>query len=144
MFLVKRILFPTDFSPCANEALDHGSFRMASSQVVLQYLQCTSVTGDEEVGLLVSFDGACRDNPGDASLGVCAWWGKWCSGSFQEEGCFLRRGVRLGIGTNNTAEAEAMAVAIREALRWHFEVTEALAEFVGRPSSSTRSSWMTL
>jgi hypothetical protein len=38
----------------------------------------------------------------------------------------LRRGDRIGMNTNNAAEAQGMAAALREALRWHFEVLEAL------------------
>ena len=30
-----------------------------------------------QIGMMFSFDGAARGNPGPSSLGHCAWWGTW-------------------------------------------------------------------
>jgi len=49
----------------------------------------------------------------------------------------LRRGVRLGIATNNVAEAEALAAAMREAVRWHFQVLETLTQCAQRMRNTT-------
>ena len=44
-------------------------------------------------------------------------------------GLVLQRGVRLGIGTNNSAEAFALTTAVKTALRFNFWVAEQLAKF---------------
>jgi len=120
----------------ANQALDEGSFRQADGREALRFLQYLMGSDGqrEQVGVLFAFDGASRGNPGDAALGTCAWWGGWSDGSFSERGLLMRRGDRLGVATNNYAEAAAMSTALREAVRWHFEVSEELA----RLTRSTR------
>ena len=79
-----------------------------------------------ETGLLFSFDGASRGNPGPAALGVCGFWGYWMEDEFVEQGCFVRKGRQLGIGTNNYAESHSLAFAIKMALHWHFWLADAL------------------
>ena len=63
---------------------------------------------------MVAFDGASRNNPGEASFGICAWWGEWILGEFVAAGLLLRRGRKLGVATNNVAEAHGMAAGVRE------------------------------
>jgi ribonuclease HI len=116
----------------ANEALDAGSFRTVDDQESLRFWLAMMTRQDlsSEIGLLFAFDGASRGNPGLASFGVCAWWGTWADEGFCESGALLRRGLQIGTATNNMAEAEAMAAAIREAVRWHFEVLGELCRHV--------------
>eukprot|EP00973_Karenia_brevis_P010451 1419347-Karenia_brevis.AAC.1 len=73
-------------------------------------------TGDDasEYGLLASFDGASRGNPGQAATGVCLWWGRWRQGAFESAGLLAQSSKRLGVATNNRAEAMAQAQAISE------------------------------
>jgi hypothetical protein len=117
----------------ANYALDAGGFRYIDGSEVSAFLSYLARARpfDDEVGLLWSFDGASRGNPGESSFGVCSW-GTWSDGSFCERGMLLRRGDRMGLSTNNVAEAHGMTAALREALRWHFEVLEALVAFAER------------
>ena len=75
-------------------------------------------------GLLFAFDGAARDNPGPAASGVCAWWGHFCNGEFNSRGLLVQRGARLGTGTNNIAEAHALASAIKICLQFYYGLVE--------------------
>jgi len=126
----------------ANQALDSESFRRVNGQETLRFLEWAATSGvEEDVGLLFSFDGASRGNPGEASFGICAWWGVWSGEEFVERGWLLQRGVRLGTCTNNAAEAEGMAAALRAALIWHFEVAEALARQAGKDERTLGYSW---
>jgi len=47
MFQVKRILFPTDFSPCANEALDHALFLTRKYGATLHMLHAVVLHKDD-------------------------------------------------------------------------------------------------
>ena len=96
---------------------------------------------DIEVGLLFSFEGASRGNPGQASFGVGGWWGTWSDGGFQEHGAIMWRGAELGISTNNVAEAQGMAAAVREAVILHFELLEMLAGQAQRSVGTFRYTW---
>ena len=113
----------------ANQALDEGNFRQVFGRETFSFLHHLMglESEREKWGLLFAFDGASRGNPGEAALGISAWWGSWADGSFNERGLLVRRGDQLGIATNNIAEAAGMATALREAVRWHFEVAEELA-----------------
>ena len=69
----------------ANAALDGGNFvdnHLDESVALIRYLNNHGCS--EEVGILISFDGASRGNPGSASLGVCGWWGTWSIEGFRE------------------------------------------------------------
>ena len=81
-----------------------------------------------QIGLMVSFDGASRGNPGPSASGVCAWWGSWQHGMFQECSLLLQKGASLGIGTNNTAESHGLASAFKISTRLYCWVIEQLSE----------------
>ena len=103
----------------ANLALDSGNFYHVLPDGIQSFLQQLA-TGEYRLGLAFSFDGAARGNPGPSSAGVCAWWGRFVDGGFLESGLVLQRGIQLGIGTNNSAEALALTTAVKTALRFNF------------------------
>ena len=115
----------------ANWALDHMSFNDVRVRSLEEFLEVLS-TGEQSVGILFSFDGAARGNPGPSSAGVCAWWGCFQNGYFQSKGLLMQRGDCLGIGTNNTAESKAMAIAAKTAVRYYFWVIEGLTQLAQR------------
>ena len=80
-----------------------------------------------EVGLVFSFDGASRGNPGDASYGSCGWWGTWDTQGFNDCGVLFQHGRRLGTQTNNVGEARGLAFAAKAMLHWHFWFVEECA-----------------
>ena len=100
--------------------------------IVLNIVCCIPRAGATQpashVGFVFSFDGASRGNPGSSASGVCAWWGQWLHGSFEPHGLLVQRGIQLGTGTNNTAEAHGLATALKTALRYYMWVTGQLAE----------------
>ena len=112
----------------ANWALDHGSFMDVRVQEVQRLVHHLAHCGLHTPGLMFSFDGASRGNPGPSSSGICAWWGYWAEGAFISHGLLLQRGTRLGIGSSNSAEAHGMASALKTALRYLFWVTGHLSE----------------
>ena len=112
----------------ANWALDHGSYLQVYVQVVEDFLSKLSLPDVVSIGLLFSFDGAARGNPGVSSSGVCAWWGYFYSGTFKSKGLLMQRGTRLGIGTNNTSEAHGLASELKSCLRYFYWVIEQIAE----------------
>ena len=57
----------------ANWALDVGTFEEVRLDSLLSMLHDFSNAGCNEVGMLFSFDGAARGNPGPSASGVCAW-----------------------------------------------------------------------
>ena len=59
----------------ANWALDHGSFTDFRVHEAASFAKCLATTACDNVGLLFSFDGAARGNPGPASTGVCVHGG---------------------------------------------------------------------
>ena len=88
------------------------------------FLRELSICRAHNVGLLFAFDGAARGNPGPAASGVCAWWGHFCNGEFNSMGLLVQREARLGIGTNNIAEAHALASAIKICLQYYYGLVE--------------------
>ena len=98
------------------------------------FAKCLATAACDNVGLLFSFDGAARGNPGPASTGVCAWWGFFHNGEFLSEGLVLQKGVSLGSSTNNYAEATAMTAAVKTAVRYYFWMIGQLAQQAHSPS----------
>ena len=80
------------------------------------------------IGLLVSFDGAARGNPGPASSGVCIWWGHFENSLFQSKGLLVQKATRLGNATNNVAEAHGLASILKTTLRFNLWLSEQLSE----------------
>ena len=99
----------------------------------MKFLQCLSQSNAEGWGMLLSFDGAARGNPGAAAYGICGWWGRYEKDMFEPEGLLLQRAHRLGIGTNNGAEALGMASAIKTTLRFVFWVIQQLSHLALHP-----------
>ena len=91
---------------------------------------------EQNLGLMFSFDGAARGNPGPSSSGVCAWWGHFNADGFYSKGSLLQKGTRLGTGTNNTSEAQALASALRTALHYFYWVIEQTTHLVSIPSGN--------
>ena len=112
----------------ANWALDHGTFMHVYVQEVEAFLKELSQCDANSIGLLFSFDGAARGNPGPSSSGVCAWWGCFCSGAFVSKGLLIQRGTCLGIATNNISEAHGLASALKSCLRYFYWVIEQITE----------------
>jgi len=109
----------------ANQALDIGSFKeFYRTEVARLALNLSEAQGNSNVGVLISFDGASRGNPGPASSGVCAWWGRWSDGAFQSSGLVGRWGRLLGHLTNNEAEAQGLSDAARRLARILLTMTE--------------------
>ena len=77
-------------------ALDHGSFLEVRLDVAAAFI--TELTGNssKHIGMLFSFGGASRGNPGPSSYGVCAWWGHFRSGAFESMGLLCHKGARTG------------------------------------------------
>ena len=117
----------------ANWALDNKSFVDVRLEEVVKFLQCLSQSNAEGWGMLLSFDGAARGNPGAAAYGICGWWGRYEKDMFKPEGLLLQRAHRLGIGTNNCAEALGMASAIKTTLRFVFWVIQQLSHLALHP-----------
>ena len=111
----------------ANWALDHNSFMEVSTTQTAAFIAELSLTADDNLGLLFSFDGAARGNPGPASSGVCAWWGLFDKDGFHARGPLIQKGCRLGTGTNNLAEAPGQATALKMCLHYHFWMIEQIS-----------------
>ena len=108
--------------------LDSGDFHEHYDDETMRFLEAfTRDPATGNFGLLVSFDGASRGNPGAAAIGVSMWWGVWCPTHFEEKGALLFKGQCLGDATNNVAEARGMAVAIKALLRWKMRTVQRLA-----------------
>lgn len=120
----------------ANWALDNHSFAEVRVEEVLNFINCLSCSGAQGLALMFSFDGAARGNPGAASYGLCAWWGRFHEGMFSAEGLLIQKGHCLGIGTNNVAEALGLAAAVKTSLRFLFWVTEQLSKLALHPLST--------
>ena len=106
----------------ANKALDDGCFEDVFAEGLEGF--CNSALRTSEVGLLFSFDGASRSNPGKASHGNCAWWGEWIDGEFVTRGTLFCMGRRIGTQTNNIAEVRRLAFAAKAVLRFQFFFVE--------------------
>ena len=97
-------------------------------QDVVAFLNELSRSDLGSIGLLFSFDGAARGNPGPSSSGVCAWWGYFEIGAFHSKGVLVQRGTRLWTSTNNTSEAHGLASALKYCLRYLYWVVEQITE----------------
>jgi hypothetical protein len=119
----------------ANRALDHGTFMEVMLAETVCFL-CTLQEADpRSIGILFSFDGAARGNPGKASYGVCGWWGHFKGGIFEPSGLLVKRGCRLGTNTNNVAEAHGLASAVKVCLQyygWVIQQSSELAQHIMR------------
>jgi len=111
----------------ANWAMDNHSFAEVRLQEVINFIDCLSGSGAQGLALMFSFDGAARGNPGAASYGLRAWWGRYHDGMFSAEGPLIQKGHCLGTSTNNVAEALGLAAAVISSLRFLFWVTEQLS-----------------
>jgi len=112
----------------ANMALDHGSFMEVNLSEAVCFLAELSATSEQNIGMLFSFDGAARGNPGKSSYGVCGWWGFFKSGSFIPKGFLVKRGCRIGTNTNNCAEAQGLASAVKVCLQYYSWVIEQITQ----------------
>ena len=101
----------------ANHTLDHGTFMEVMLAETVCFLSALQEADPQSIGILFSFDGAGRGNPGKASYGVCGWWGHFESGIFEPSGLLVNRGCRLGTNTNNVAEAHGLASAVKVCLQ---------------------------
>ncbi len=52
---------------------------------------------DQNIGLLFSFDGASRGNPGAASHGNRGWWGEWSPNQVCQKGLLYEKLSRIHI-----------------------------------------------
>ena len=93
---------------------NHGSFTNLWVREIQAFISELLRSTQSETGLVFSFDGAARSNPGHSASGVCAWWGTWVNDHFEEAGQILQRGRRLRSTTNNVAEAHGMAGPLLE------------------------------
>ena len=114
----------------ANRALDQGSFEEVYATEQAKLLEALANDGGRQLGLVFSWDGASRGNPGAASEGNCAWWGIWENNRFNEIGMLMCRGRRIGTQTNNVAEARGLAFAVKAALHFWFWLVESCAQAV--------------
>ena len=114
----------------ANYALDHGTFMDVKLDETAAFINELSCSERGNVGLLFSFDGAARGNPGPASSGVCAWWGSFSENSFHSRGLILQRGSRIGVATNNVAESHGQAQALKVCLHYYCWVTEQVSHLI--------------
>ena len=101
----------------AKRALDEGSFTDYNPYSCLRFVAALANDEHRGYGMLWSFDGASRGNPGAASYGVTAWWGTWSLDGFQAKDAIFTQGKRLGKAGNNLAEAAGFAAACKGALR---------------------------
>ena len=99
--------------------------RLDVAAAFITELSCNS---SKRIGMLFSFDGASRGNPGPSSYGVCAWWGYFRSGAFESMGLLLNKGARTGTSTNNISEAHGLASMVKVCLRYHCLVIEQLSQ----------------
>ena len=89
----------------ANRASDTGDYReQLDDEIRRMAHMCLNLQGASDMGILVSFDGASRGNPGLAAYGVCMWWGFGAEGEFHSKGMLSSR-KRIGITTNKVAKA---------------------------------------
>ena len=112
----------------ANKALDHGSFMQVNLSEAVCFLAELSEASDQDIGMLFSFDGAARGNPGKSSYGVCGWWGNFKNGTFMPKGLLVERGSRIGTSTNNCAEAQGLASAVKVCLQYYSWVIEQITQ----------------
>ena len=112
----------------ANRALDQGTFNELRLHEAELFLKQLALDEHGNVGLLFSFDGAARGNPGPSSSGVCAWWGLFNDSNFYAKGLLMQRGASLGIATNNRAEAHGLATALKACLHYHYWLIEQISQ----------------
>ena len=116
----------------SNRALDHGDFRICYLDEVPNFCKCLLEDRDGVVGLVFSFDGASRNNPGMASHGNSAWWGVFGPHGFTQKGLLFEGGCQLGARTNNFAEARGLAFAVKASLHFHFWFLDLCARLEAR------------
>ena len=114
----------------ANRALDQGTFEEVYASEQAKLVEALATDGERHLGLVFSFDGASRRNPGAAAEGNCAWWGTWKENHFNEIGMLMCRGRRIGTQTNNVAEARGLDFAVKAALHFWFWLVESCAQAV--------------
>jgi len=107
----------------ANRALDYGTFMELRLEAVVAFLE-ELATCRSSTGLLVSFEGAARGNPGPSASGVCLWWGYYRNGEFLSKGLLIQKGTCLRTGTNNSAESHGLASALKTTLQYHYWLIE--------------------
>ena len=113
----------------ANRALDEGDFWNVYPEEVHSFCQYLHQhRQDQNIGLLFSFDGASRGNPGAASPGNCGWWGEWSSNQFCQKGLLYEKGCTIGRRSNNVAEVRGLAFSAKSALHFLFWLCETCAE----------------
>ena len=135
----------------ANAALDQGPFMEVMLNETATFITELSRPGTDNIGLLFSFDGAARGNPGKSSYGVCAWWGHFNHDGFDPKGLLLWKGARLGTSTNNIAEAHGMASSLKICVRFYCKESQRRRTIQGpapRPvvwnaSAKSKYSWRT-
>ena len=108
----------------ANRALDHGSFQSCRSSEVEVFCGQLIEDASDTLGVVFSFDGASRGNPGEASHGNSAWWGRWSAQGFKQQGMLFEAGYQIGTKTNNFAEARRFAFAVKAAVHFQFWLVE--------------------
>ena len=108
----------------AHWALDNNSFVDVRHGEIATFLAQLGTECSKCPGMLVSFDGAARGNPGKAASGVCAWWGCFDGGVFASRGLLWQKGARLGTSTNNKAEAHGLASSVKLCLHFYCWVIE--------------------
>ena len=104
----------------ANKALDDGDFEQTFEEEVHRFSHALLEDSGYPTGVMFSFDGASRGNPGAAAYGNCAWWGTWRDNSFHCGGQLLAKGLKIGRHTNNIAEVRGMANATKSLLHFFF------------------------
>ena len=93
----------------------------------MQLIDALARESGRDFMVLWAFDGASRGNPGDASFGVCAWWGEWSRNSFQQGGLIFSQGATIGKAGNNVAEAVGLNGACKGCLRFCAWISEQAA-----------------
>ena len=106
----------------------HDSFLEVRLDVAAAFITELSGNSGKHIGMLFSFDGASRGNPGPSSYGVCAWWGYFRSDTFESMGLLLHKGLRTGTSTNNISEAQGLASAVKVCVRYYCLVIEQLSK----------------
>ena len=112
----------------ANKALDKGTFLDIDVSEATRFLHTVAANEQHCMGILCSFDGAARGNPGPGASGICVWWGSWQDGAFYSNGLILQSGCKLGSCTNNYAEAHGIKLLMKTVLRLHYWLAEQLAK----------------
>ena len=116
----------------ANRALDNGSFQHCRSSEVESFCGQLIDDSSDTLGVVFSFDGASRGNPGEASHGNSAWWGRWSAEGFNQQGVLFEAGYQIGTKTNNVAEARGLAFAVKASVHFNFWLVEVCSRLAVR------------